>query len=107
MGEILSRISDAWAALRGRPRVVTETVYAPGQASVVDVFMGEKLGGLGSYKTKVYYATCAQAHAEHYGRIQRVQVMKFSDGGLYGMPEGGYLRPIRLQPKPKRAKGAK
>lgn len=104
---MINRLSDAWAALCGRPRVVKETVYVPGPASVVDVFMGERLGGLSGYKIRTYYATCAQAHEEHCGQVLRVRVMKFADGELYRMPEGDYLRRIQLQPKPKRAKGAK
>lgn len=104
----MSRLSDAWAALCGRPRVVKETIYLPGPASTTEVFMGKKWTEFSVYgPTRRYYATCAQAHAECHGEVVKINALRFADGELYRLPEGEYLCPIRLQPKPKRAKGAK
>lgn len=104
----MSRLSDAWAALCGRPRLVKETVYVPGPAALAEVFMGKKWTEFSVYgPTKHYYATCAQAHSECHGEVLKVQAVKFADGTLYTLPDGQYLIPIHLQPKPKRAKGAK
>lgn len=111
----MSRLSDAWAALCGRlsgPPVpiepVVEVRYLPGEASFADVFVGKKFvfGAYGAHYATRYYATCAQAHAECDSDVSKVRAVRI-DGKLYEFAETQRLVPVKLQPKPKRAKGAK
>lgn len=111
----MSRLSDAWAALCGRlpapptpPEPEVEVRYLPGDASFADVFVGKKFvfTPLGRHSAKRYFATCAQAHAECDSDVSKVRAVRI-DGKLYEFAETQRLVPVKLQPKPKRAKGAK
>ena len=126
----MSRLTDAWAALCGRPKIVENTVevekiierLVPAGDSIVTVFEARsrtyglvtRWSGLGAIppapcKPKWHgniYLTCAQGFAECGGEdADLVQRKALVVGGKAYLFDGLVERDI--QPKPKRAKGAR
>jgi len=129
----MNRFCKAWLALTGRlePEVrvecsiptvktVVETEYVYGEPEEVEVFKAEDpragffRGAIvigESFETKAaswhgrYFASCEQAFAECPGaRVNSVTIYRI-DGKYFERFEK--LKPIKLQPKPKVAKGRK
>lgn len=106
----MSRIRNAWRALMGRTPV--QEVFAPSeltkgyQVTDWDFHIG---GGLiHSYvKARRFYSSCVQAYAENPGRkVEEVDLVKIGNS-VYLVPSRFYLREVKFETKPKRAKGTK
>ena len=101
----MSRLSDAWAALCGRLPVRE----VPGRAMTCEVYRVSWLKsypgvhGAYSHRMTAYYGTCVEAHATGH-KVEAVRALRTDEG--YYLPVGE-LRAITVQPKPKRAKGAR
>jgi hypothetical protein len=102
----MNRLKQAWLALCGKLEPVRVEVPVPviGPAHLAPIYCATTHNGLGG-KGYTFYLTCEQAHLGHPGcEVSKTEAIKIGDryfGGRRGLGE------IKVQPKPKVAKGKK
>jgi hypothetical protein len=105
----MNRLKKAWLALTGRtnevgPKVVNHTIYLPEPNEWHNYFKAVIYeNGPFSEPTVEYFHSCEQARQTHPGAYVTVALGFEVNGRTFIAPDS--LKPIEVQPKPKRPKG--